>query len=432
MLLSFLTVYGQEAPRLQPVPSVPPVVIGETPETGTREPAPLPPTIARPDDEAQPPSNPLPRPVLLDAEEAEERPRPSLGIVAEERPDKTGLTIIDIRDGSPADTAGVRLGDRLTRLNGQQTRTIEDVSKALSTLRAGDPTTIEVFRSGSLYELKAVMSDAPPPSVDATENDDSSIERPRSMSRERGVLGISVEDAGRLQTGSSALRGALITAVVSGSPAEASGLQPGDVVVSIDGRVMYGARELTGYMQSARGGDQVEVGYYRGRVLHRAQVTLAGSGEAMADATDLEPGVIPVPRDFPGGALPGRFDSELDERGPIVIRPGSSVGEILEGVGKTIDNFMGPRSGRGILNPQAESSRRSSQAGRLTIPTPRAETEERPIPVPPPVSSSDTDIPKATTGNESAEVLELRRQMQVMMQRMEMLERELEKAKQTQ
>ena len=133
------TLQGQENPALE---SPSPVIVGETPATDS-----IPPTIAHP------PSSTLPSPVLPPPAASNNKPRPSLGIVAEERADKKGLTVISVSTDSPAGNAGVRVGDVLTALNGRQTNSIEDVKDALAPLQAGDTTTIEVTRVGTIYEL---------------------------------------------------------------------------------------------------------------------------------------------------------------------------------------------------------------------------------------------------------------------------------------
>jgi len=123
-LAAALMVQSAAAQQLpEPVPAAPDV-IGETP--------------------AQPgSSSPLPEPYSLQQQapqpSAESQKRPSLGVVAEERRDRTGLTVLSVRELSPAAQAGVLEGDILTGLNGVQTNSIEDVSSALTKLRAGDP-----------------------------------------------------------------------------------------------------------------------------------------------------------------------------------------------------------------------------------------------------------------------------------------------------
>jgi S1-C subfamily serine protease len=68
--------------------------------------------------------------------------------------------------------------------------------------------------------------------------------------------------------------GALVDSVLPGSPAAAAGLQPGDVIVSVDGRPVTSAAALHRDVAAARPGESVEVGYYRRALLRRIVVML--------------------------------------------------------------------------------------------------------------------------------------------------------------
>ncbi|MBU0495972.1 MAG: PDZ domain-containing protein [Chloroflexi bacterium] len=57
--------------------------------------------------------------------------------------------------------------------------------------------------------------------------------------------------------------GALITEVVPGSPAEAAGLQPGDVIVSVDRQRLQDGQNLADIVTQYRPGDEVTLGLWR-------------------------------------------------------------------------------------------------------------------------------------------------------------------------
>lgn len=297
-----------------------------------------------------------------DKRASDDKRRPSLGLVAQERLDRNGLTVIEVRGGSPAQQAGLRAGDVLTRFNGRETSTIDDVSAVLKSLTYGDAAALEVLRGGKLYELHCKLTNEAPsqPTPPSGELDASAMlpsspvaSQPSSSfmsNAQHGVLGITVEDSQGLPTNGQILRGAQVVGVVSGSPAANAGIQTGDILVSVNGNVTYGARELTQYMMTSQPGQTVEVGYYHGGVLHRTNVTLGG-----ADQTAR----------IPGATLPG-------EGGP-------NVGQILDGVGRTLDGILGPDRPR-LLRPSApavDPMIPNSASSFGSIPTPRT------IPSPP-------------------------------------------------
>jgi S1-C subfamily serine protease len=74
--------------------------------------------------------------------------------------------------------------------------------------------------------------------------------------------------------------GAVITAVPSGTPAQSAGLAAGDTIVSIDGKAIGSADDLSTALSAHRPGDSVQVGWVdQSGQSHTATVRLA-SGPA--------------------------------------------------------------------------------------------------------------------------------------------------------
>jgi S1-C subfamily serine protease len=67
----------------------------------------------------------------------------------------SGFKFADIRVGSPADKAGLRKGDVLTRFDGKPIKTIYDFTFALRSKRPGDKVEVVVMRDGQ--EIKATV-----------------------------------------------------------------------------------------------------------------------------------------------------------------------------------------------------------------------------------------------------------------------------------
>jgi S1-C subfamily serine protease len=70
--------------------------------------------------------------------------------IAQER----GLLIANVGAGSPADTAGLLLGDTLLKIDGSAVEDVEDLRRHL---RAGQTVTLTVLRGGTLTELTATV-----------------------------------------------------------------------------------------------------------------------------------------------------------------------------------------------------------------------------------------------------------------------------------
>lgn len=72
-------------------------------------------------------------------------------------------------------------------------------------------------------------------------------------------------------------QGALVTRVVSGSPADNVGIQAGDVITAIDGRGVTDVSDLNEILHEHQIGDQVTLTYYRGVAVNTVTITLAPS-----------------------------------------------------------------------------------------------------------------------------------------------------------
>lgn len=87
--------------------------------------------------------------------------------------------------------------------------------------------------------------------------------------------------------------GAVITAIVEGSPADQAGLPLGGVIVALDGRRIDSPADLVAAISAAPTDREVELSYYEGDRLYRKRVHLLGT--AAAQATPNAP--APVRRD---------------------------------------------------------------------------------------------------------------------------------------
>lgn len=79
-----------------------------------------------------------------------------------------------------------------------------------------------------------------------------------------GVEIMTVDPSVAQSDGLSVNSGALVLQVVSGGSADKAGIQSGDVIVSMDGRSITNADQVTAFMQSHRPGNKVRVGLVRG------------------------------------------------------------------------------------------------------------------------------------------------------------------------
>jgi len=75
--------------------------------------------------------------------------------------DVSGLVVTRVEEGGPAAKAGVRVGDRILRVNGRLTNTVDDAQSSIYGAQVGDQLALEVDRGGARQTLRVTLEEAP-------------------------------------------------------------------------------------------------------------------------------------------------------------------------------------------------------------------------------------------------------------------------------
>jgi regulator of sigma E protease len=166
--------------------------------------------------------------------------------------------------GSPADVAGIQVGDRVSRVNGEVISTRTELFDAVAKSN-GQALTLEIKRGGQIKTVKVTPTIAP---------------GQQTSTQEPGYY-LGVEEAPPL-----------VTSVMQSSPAAKAGLQTGDHVVSIDGLTIHTWSQMTGIVKESPNRQlQVEVL----REGHRISLAVTPSVEkAMVNGQSVDIGKIGI------------------------------------------------------------------------------------------------------------------------------------------
>lgn len=227
-----------------------------------------------------------------------------LGLIAEPiQGGGFGLAVVDVTNQSPAWKAGFRIGDRIVGVGGQAVTTLDQFATELERYAPGTPVKFLVQRRGRSTNLVAVPQNRtlagklhgmepgtalplqPPkqpyqplsPELGATNGEIPQV----ATDRGNVFLGVSVTDLSetfRKQFGIPLYRGAAVSDVVRGSTAELAGLQPGDCISEIDGRMILRAEDVVDSIRGVPLGDSITIAFYRGRQKQIVQVPLLSVG----------------------------------------------------------------------------------------------------------------------------------------------------------
>ncbi|MEK6536078.1 MAG: trypsin-like peptidase domain-containing protein, partial [Actinomycetota bacterium] len=89
-----------------------------------------------------------------------------------------------------------------------------------------------------------------------------------------GVIGQTVDAETARKQGLSVEKGALISEVVAGAPAEQAGIKVGDIIVKIGDQDMASMENVSGYLAEQRPGDRIKVTYIRDKESHDVEIEL--------------------------------------------------------------------------------------------------------------------------------------------------------------
>ena len=73
-----------------------------------------------------------------------------------------GAYVREVVKNSAAEKAGIRIGDIITKANGEEIKTMDDLTAMLKDCKAGDAIEIEVYRSGATIKLTATLDEKLP------------------------------------------------------------------------------------------------------------------------------------------------------------------------------------------------------------------------------------------------------------------------------
>jgi serine protease Do len=203
-------------------------------------------------------SESIARPVARQLIEQGKVTRPYIGIAMQaltphlrsalgEKAPEQGALVSQVQKGSPAERAGIRVGDIVIRVAGKPTADSRAVQHAVLEQKVGDTVKVALWRDGKELEVEVKTAELPADTAGAPRGDGGD-----------GQLGLALQTltpelADRLGLDRST-KGVLVTSVRPGSSAAEAGLRDGDVIVSVDRQPVATAEQAVKQLASKRSG----------------------------------------------------------------------------------------------------------------------------------------------------------------------------------
>ncbi|MYM68428.1 Do family serine endopeptidase [Pseudoduganella sp. FT55W] len=140
-----------------------------------------------------------------------------------------GALISNVERGGPADKAGLKAGDVIRAMNGQKIISSADLPSMVGLSSPGEKVTLDVWRQGKPVQLTATLGNAK--DKVAAQDDDGPADQATAKLR----LGLSLRQLDPSERRESGIASGLLIQDAGGAAASA-GVQPGDVLLSVNGR----------------------------------------------------------------------------------------------------------------------------------------------------------------------------------------------------
>jgi len=153
-----------------------------------------------------------------------------------------GALVSAVQKDSPAAKAGVKAGDVILAVNGHDIDRVGDLRNQVSQTKPGTTAELRVWRDGKATTVKAKVDEL-------EEKEPVRTASRQGASDETAKLGIAVRPLTADEKKQVDTEGNLVVEEVSG-PAAAAGLQPGDIILGVNGKPVASVQELRGAVKS--------------------------------------------------------------------------------------------------------------------------------------------------------------------------------------
>ncbi|WP_035375345.1 DegQ family serine endoprotease [Pseudoduganella violaceinigra] len=145
-----------------------------------------------------------------------------------------GALVSNVERGGPAEKLGLKAGDVIRKMNGQKIIASGDLPALVSLAMPGDKVELEVWRQGKNVTLEGKLGNAADRNVAALKNDEAAAKL---------RLGLALRQLDPQERRESGLPSGLLVEDAGGAAASA-GVQPGDVLLSVNGRPVNSVNDV--------------------------------------------------------------------------------------------------------------------------------------------------------------------------------------------
>jgi serine protease Do len=155
-----------------------------------------------------------------------------------------GAMVDEPQSGSPAAKAGIEAGDVITAVNGTQVKDARDLARTIGTIAPDTSIKLDIVRKGEPRSIMVTLARMPNEQRASAENDNA---QPTS-----GVPHLGLQVAPASEVSGAGENGVVVTAVEPDSPAAEQGLQVGNVILEVGGKLVANAGDVRKALSEAK------------------------------------------------------------------------------------------------------------------------------------------------------------------------------------
>lgn len=216
--------------------------------------------------------------------------RPALGVVIQDTEDKNGVEVLSVRPGSAADKAGIRAGDRITKIKDQSIDTPSKFSDLIRQEKPGSSLDLTILREGKEQSLKAVLGSRGEV-FGRLEDLREGMQERREARRERlfGDRGEDLQEAekqswlGLFLEKAEDEDGVEVMNVFPGGPGDKAGLKRGDIIKGINDDAISSPSDVIDLVDDLKPGDTAKIKISRDDGEHTLDVTLGSRAQFLRE-----------------------------------------------------------------------------------------------------------------------------------------------------
>nr|MDK2851061.1 serine protease Do [Candidatus Cloacimonadota bacterium] len=156
-----------------------------------------------------------------------------------------GVLVAKVEEGSPAEECGLQAGDVILEIDGEKVSNVARFRIAVATARIGQKVPIKILRDNKEMQLTVKLESFP------DNTDSAAVENSSEPSFSSGISVEEIDSEFARRMHISSENGVVISSVELNSPAYRAGLQPGMIILQVEGTTVNSVEEFTEALSNA-------------------------------------------------------------------------------------------------------------------------------------------------------------------------------------